>query len=63
MTSPQKPAFGSGDAQGHSHSADTLTFHASQRLYILLEKRPRPDNPDWVDIGFWQHSDTVEIMV
>ncbi len=31
-------------------SAPGHVFHSSLPLYILLEKRPKPDNPDWVVI-------------
>lgn len=33
-------------ATRHDH-----VFHSSLTLYLLAEKRPKPDNPDWVEVG------------
>ncbi len=38
-------------------------FHASLPLYILLEKRPRPDNHDWVEVGCWKQGNAEGMMV
>jgi hypothetical protein len=37
-------------------------FHCNLPLYILLEKKPRPDAPDWVEVGCWKQNE-VEGMV
>jgi hypothetical protein len=32
-------------------------------LYVLLEKRPRPDAPDWVEVGSWKQGDADGMMM
>jgi hypothetical protein len=38
-------------------------FHSSLTLYVLAEKRPRPDNPDWIEVGCLNQSGVVGMMV
>ena len=44
-------------------AASEHVFHASLPLYVLVEKRPRPDNPDWVEVGCWLQDGAEGMMV
>lgn len=38
-------------------------FHASLSLYIIAESRPRPDNPDWIEIACLNKSGAEGMLV
>ncbi len=46
-----------------AHEAPDHVFCCNLPLYVLLEKRPRPDAPDWVEVGCWKQGDAEGMMV
>jgi hypothetical protein len=46
-----------------AHDAPDHVFCCNLPLYILLEKRPRPDNPGWVEVGCWKQGNAEGMMV
>lgn len=63
MTKRQKSALTHTEVTVRNEPVNEHVFHASLPLYILLESRPRPDNPNWVDIGCWRHGEIEGMMV
>lgn len=63
MTTPQKSPLTHTEVTGRAEPVCERIFHASLPLHILLERRPRPDNPNWVDIGCWRHGNIDGMMV
>lgn len=63
MTKRQKSALTHTEVTGRNDPVDEHVFHASLPLYILLERCPRLDNPNWVDIGCWRHGEIEGMMV
>lgn len=51
------------DIRKKAHDAPDHVFCCNLPLYILLEKRPRPDNPDWVEIACWKQDGAEGVMV
>lgn len=38
-------------------------FHSSMQLYVLVESRPKPDRPDWVEVSCIRRGDTEYMQV
>ena len=51
------------EIRSKAYEAPDHVFCCNLPLYILLEKRPRPDAPDWVEVGCWKQGDAEGMMV
>lgn len=38
-------------------------FHSPLALYVLVEKKPLPNNPDWIEVVCWSQNDVTGMMV
>lgn len=52
--SPHSPSL--ADIQAEMRATSAHVFHASLPLYVLLERRPRPDCPQWVELACWRQN-------
>ncbi len=51
------------DIRAQLNDAHDHVFCCALPLYVLLEKRPRPDAPDWVEVGCWKQGEAEGMMV
>ena len=51
------------DIRAQLHDSPDHVFCCKLPLDVLLEKRPRPDAPDWVEVGCWKQGDAEGMMV
>lgn len=51
------------EIRAKAHEAPDHVFCCNLPLYVLLEKRPRPNAPDWVEVGCWKQDEAEGMMV
>ena len=51
------------EVQSELAASTDHVFHSSLSLYIIAENRPRPDCPNWVEVGCLKKDDAEGMMV